>query len=177
MQNSMHRGGFFQNMVHSGVNAYLTLDMAQSLLRRGDSRYADLIRSIMRMASPTGHWPEAVHPFSEGGCMGDGQHGWAAADWVMMVRNMFVREEEGVLILGSGLLPEWLDEGGVMSFGPTNTPYGPVTVVFTKDEGGLSVECRGWWRTQAPALQVRVPGYRPLDLKDAAAGGRLEAEN
>ncbi len=40
IQNSFHRGGFFQDMIHSGVNAYLTLDIAQTLLRAGDSRCA-----------------------------------------------------------------------------------------------------------------------------------------
>jgi hypothetical protein len=82
-------GGFFQDMIHSGVNAYLTLDIAQTLLRAGDERYRALVDAVAKLASPTGQWPEAIHPQSGGGCMGDGQHGWAAAEWVMMMRNMF----------------------------------------------------------------------------------------
>ena len=65
--------------------------------------------------------------------MGDGQHGWAAAEWVMMIRNMFVREEADRLIVGSGLLPQWLETGAGLSFGPTLTPWGPVTVAFECD--------------------------------------------
>ena len=61
-------------------------------------------RSVARLASPTGQWPEAIHPQSGGGCMGDGQHGWAAAEWVMMMRNCFVREEGDRLIIGSGIV-------------------------------------------------------------------------
>ena len=80
-------GGFFQDCIHSGINAYLTLDVAQTLLRAGDARYRDLIEAVARLASPTGQWPEAIHPHTGGGCMGDGQHGWAAAEWVMMIRN------------------------------------------------------------------------------------------
>ena len=176
LENSMHRGGFFQNMIHSGINAYLTLHLAQVLLRKGDGRFAGLVRSIADLATPTGQWPEAIHPFSGGGCMGDGQHGWASAEWVMMVRNMFVREDDGGLVLGSGLLPEWLQKDGVIKFGPTDTPFGRVEVNFTRRGSGLSVECRGWWRGETPQMEARVPGYRSLPLTGSDTGQRLEAE-
>ncbi|MBP2687710.1 MAG: hypothetical protein H6Q81_2615, partial [Deltaproteobacteria bacterium] len=89
----MVNGGFYQDIIHSGVNPYLTLHIAQVLLRAGDKRYQGLVRTVARLASPTGQWPEAVHPRTRGGCMGDGHHAWASAEWVLMIRNMFVREE------------------------------------------------------------------------------------
>src|SRR5262249_13622410 len=113
MRDCWVRGGFFQDMIHSGVNAYLTLHVAQLLLRAGDSRHADLIRAVADLASPTGQWPEAIHPHTLGGCMGDGQHLWAAAEWVLMMRNLFVREESDRLILGSGVPLAWLTPGEV----------------------------------------------------------------
>ena len=76
IEHCFQRGGFFQEMIHSGINAYLTLDLAQSLLRKGDPRFVELIRRVAELASPTGQWPEAIHPQTLGGCMGDGQHGW-----------------------------------------------------------------------------------------------------
>src|SRR5690606_18537012 len=103
----MVHGGFFQDVIHSGVNAYLTLDIAQTLLRAGDPRFGELVEAVAALASPTGQWPEAIHPRTGGGCMGDGQHGWAAAEWIMMIRNAFVREESDRLIIGSGLLGSW----------------------------------------------------------------------
>ncbi|MDX1698026.1 MAG: hypothetical protein R3308_07040, partial [Thiohalobacterales bacterium] len=93
-------GGFFQDMIHAGVNPYLTLHMAQVLLRAGDSRYLELLDTVAALASPTGQWPEAIHPRTGGGCMGDGQHVWAAAEWLLMLRNCFVREEGERLIIG-----------------------------------------------------------------------------
>ena len=87
-------GAFFHDIIHSGINPYLTLHIAQVLLRAGDMRYFDLMRRSADLASPTGQWPEAIHPRTLGGCMGDGQHVWAAAEWMMMMRNCFVREED-----------------------------------------------------------------------------------
>src|SRR5206468_11068170 len=125
----LQSGGFFQNMIHSGINAYLTLHLAQVRLRAGDAVGAwALMDAVVALASPTGQWPEAIHPLTTGGCMGDGQHIWAAAEWVMMIRNMFVREEADRLVIGSGLLPQWLEVGSALSFGPTLTPWGTVSV-------------------------------------------------
>lgn len=151
-----HGGGFFQEMIHSGINAYLTLDLAQTLLRAGDPRFVGLIRRVAELASPTGQWPEAIHPGTHGGCMGDGQHGWAAAELLMMIRNCFVREEDDHLVLGSGILPEWL--GGRVSFGPTVTPWGRVSVRLD----GKQLELDAEWHELPPHVIVAVPGYHSI---------------
>ncbi|MES2923120.1 MAG: hypothetical protein V4819_16305 [Verrucomicrobiota bacterium] len=159
MENCFSNGGFFQEMIHSGVNAYLTLDLAQTLLRAGDGRFMELIRNVAALASPTGQWPEAIHPRTLGGCMGDGQHGWAAAEWLMMIRNCFVREEDGMVIIGSGILPEWSE--GEISFGPTLTAWGPVTVCLT--DALLTLDAQ--WRGTGPRVRVDVPGFVTVDAE------------
>jgi len=159
---SSHGGGFFQNMIHSGINAYLTLHLAQVRLRAGDHTAAwRLMDTVAALASPTGQWPEAIHPRTGGGCMGDGQHMWAACEWAMMVRNCFVREEPGRLVVGSGLKPAWWRGTGA-AFGPTLTPFGPVTVRMTPNGDALTVRVAGAWRGPPPPLEVRVPGFAPV---------------
>lgn len=152
-----HKGGFFQEMIHSGINAYLTLDIAQTLLRAGDRGYETMIRTVAGLASPTGQWPEAIHPSTMGGCMGDGQHGWAAAEWIMMIRNCFVREEGNEVIIGSGILPEWLDAEEVR-YGPTLTAWGEVEVTIS--HGEVLVQAR--WRKHLPHLSIAIPGFETI---------------
>ena len=41
-------------MTHSGLNAYLTLHIAQVLLRAGDLRFLDIVDTVVGLASPTG---------------------------------------------------------------------------------------------------------------------------
>lgn len=166
MGHCMLRDGFFQDMVHSGINIYLTLALAQSLLRMGDSRFRRLVRACARLASPTGQWPEAVHPFTGGGCMGDGQHGWAAAEWVLMIRNMFVREEGEGLILGSGLSPEWLKGNTTIRFGPTPTPHGPLSLEISGKNGRRVLQVLGSWRENLPVMDVQVPGFHKARMED-----------
>lgn len=162
--NCMVQGGFFQDMIHSGINAYLTLHMAQVLLRAGDPRYLELMETVAGLASPTGQWPEAIHPRTLGGCMGDGQHSWAAAEWILMIRNCFVREEGDGLILGAGVAPQWFDSRGTLSFGPAPTSFGAVSVDMEHIQEGagktkVRVSWQGQWHAEAPPLEVRVPGF------------------
>ncbi len=173
----LHKGGFFQNMIHSGINAYLTLHLAQVRLRAGNAAAAwALLDRVAAFASPTGQWPEAIHPLTGGGCMGDGQHIWAASEWLMFVRHLFVREEGDALVIGAWVRPEWWRSAGPedeISFGPTLTPHGAVTVRLAVRPGGLRVRFEGAWRGPgAPRRELSVPGCVPLSV--AAGDGTSE---
>lgn len=162
MERCFVEGAFYQDMIHSGLNAYLTLHVAQVLLRAGDPRYLELMDAVASLASDTGQWPEAIHPATKGGCMGDGHHVWASAEWVLMVRNCFVREEDDILVLGSGIPQRWLESGEAASFGPAPTRFGTVSVeVQQGDDGSAELRWHGQWHGRAPDLNIRVPGYEP----------------
>lgn len=170
LTHSSFGGGFFQNMIHSGINAYLTLHLAQVLLRAGDVRALELVDVVARLASPTGQWPEAIHPHTGGGCMGDGQHIWASAEWAMILRNLFVREEGGKLVLGAGIFPRWLDKCQPLMFGPTLTPFGQVSVQLkpeSRDQFTLTLEAD--WRGAPPEIEACVPGCSIISKTDSLA--------
>ena len=157
-----YRGGFFQDVIHSGINAYLTLHMAQVLLRAGDIRCLELMNTVAKLSSATGQWPEAIHPRTLGGCMGDGHHVWASAEWILMQRNCFVREENNRLVLGAGLFPEWLAQRQQFSYGPTPTPYGPVMVEVTPEKDQIIVAWQAKWRDAVPEIFVCLPGFSSI---------------
>ncbi len=158
LKNCLHRGGFFQDIIHSGINAYLTLALAQTLLRSSDARFRSLIRSVADLATSTGQWPEAIHPVTGGGCMGDGEHSWAVAEWIMIMRNLFIREEGEEIIVGSGIFPEWLEKDTAMGFGPTPTRFGPVKVEITCRPDRKTLQIDGKWH-RTPQLRIAIPGH------------------
>lgn len=154
-------GAFFQDMIHSGQNAYLTLQVAQVLLRAGDPRYLELMDAVARLASPTGQWPEAIHPQTGGGCMGDGHHVWAAGEWVLMLRNCFLREEGDSLVLAAGIPARWLESGEPITFGPAPTCFGTVSVSLEgAGSGRIALVLEADWHGDAPPLVAALPGYR-----------------
>ncbi|MCA9395593.1 MAG: hypothetical protein KC649_00350 [Candidatus Omnitrophica bacterium] len=162
----MLQNGFFHDVSHSGINAYLSLHLAQVFLRAGNSNYWKIFKAVTGLASPTGQWPEAIHPGTGGGCMGDGQHVWAAADWILMLRNMFIREEGSTLIVCSGIPSEWLNSGEDILFGPAPTRFGSATVKVSRKDSVVSVSCEGHWFSRRPHMQVRLPGLEAKNLKD-----------
>ncbi|MBU0663705.1 MAG: hypothetical protein KJ990_04075 [Proteobacteria bacterium] len=178
--NCMVQGGFFQDMIHSGINAYLTLHMAQVLLRAGDPRYLELMQTVAGLASPTGQWPEAIHPRTLGGCMGDGQHSWAAAEWILMIRNCFVREEGDGLILGAGVAPQWLEGQESLSFGPAPTSFGTIVVSMERVQEGpgkkVLVSWQGEWHGEVPPIELRLPGFVARSVSAGEQSIEMERE-
>ncbi|MBF0385474.1 MAG: hypothetical protein HQL27_06340 [Candidatus Omnitrophica bacterium] len=159
MKNCLINGGFFHDMTHSGINPYLTLHLAQVLLRAGDTRYFDLMTAVANLATSTGQWPEAIHPRTGGGCMGDGQHVWAAAEWVLMIRNCFVREEENRLILCSGIPRIWLDKDQTIYFGPAPTSFGDIRITIKPQGQKVLIEWKGNWFVNEPPIDIQLPGF------------------
>ncbi len=157
------RNAFFHEIVHSGVNPYLTLHIAQVLLRNGDHRALELMKAVAELASATGQWPEAIHPRTGGGCMGDGQHVWAAAEWLIMQRNCLVREEGERLILGSGIPRAWLSANPAQQpirFGPCLTRFGAIEIEIAEhNRGSARVSWSGRWYGDAPSIEIRLPGF------------------
>lgn len=173
MDHCLVHNAFFQDMIHSGMNMYLTLHLAQLLMRVGDPRFLDLVRAVAGCASSTGQWPEAIHPITGGGCMGDGQHAWAAAEWVMMMRNMFVYESTGGLVVGAGMPPDWLNTGQPMRFGPTLTPYGSIAVDIVPADDAVIVGWKAAWRGAGPAIRIALPGIEQATAAAADPEGAL----
>jgi hypothetical protein len=163
------QGVFYQEMIHSGLNAYLTLHLAQAALRGDDPDCFDFVSRIAALASPTGQWPEAIHPATHGGCMGDGQHGWAAAEWLLMMRNLFVREEGETLVLGSGIPPEWLNAGEPVVCKETLVSGGIVSLELRPFADAVEVQWSACWHGQPRTLHVRLSGF-PQHTATASSG-------
>ena len=108
--------------------------------------------------------------------MGDGQHGWAAAEWVSIVRNLFVREETGRLVLGSGVFPEWLETPGELSFGPTLTSHGPVSVRISRSDSRVLLAADIDWAFEPGPVDIQVPGYRKETIHSPHPRCYLEPE-
>jgi hypothetical protein len=176
MKNCLVHGGFFHDITHSGINPYLTLHLSQVLLRAGDPRYFGLMEAVAKLATSTGQWPESVHPRTGGGCMGDGQHVWAAAEWVMIIRNCFVREENDRLILCSGIPRIWLEKNQTIAFGPAPTSFGDIQISIKPQGQNILVEWHGEWFAKEPLIDIQLPGFRNVRISPATNSLELKYE-
>jgi len=154
-------GAFFQDMIHSGLNIYLTLALAQTYLRAGDPSWENLSNACLELATDTGQWPEAIHPQTKGGCMGDGQHAWAAAEWTLFVANRFIREEGSSLVIGSGVTNNWLQNSDKIGIYRLPTSFGIATLeIDCSNLESLGISLSFSHPRQKPkSISYQIPGY------------------
>ncbi len=166
-ENCCINNALYHDISHSGINPYLSLHIAQSFLRNFDSRYAFIADAINSIASPTGQWPEAVHPQLGTGCMGDGQHVWAAAEWLMILKNIFIREESNfdIIYLCSGIIRDHLITCKSLSIGPVVTRYGIFDISIEKNADFIEVHhtCTPGQKT-VQAIYVSLCNLPPVQV-------------
>src|SRR5439155_9924675 len=95
------------------------------LLSLGDPRWLDVLTALRAKASPTYTWPEAIHPLTGGGCMGDGDHGWSAAEFVNLIHEMLVREQGSEILICTGIPDGWFKS------------FSPIRVAGARTTGGV----------------------------------------
>jgi hypothetical protein len=152
---------FFQGISHTGLGTYLTLQLAFVELAQGDRRALDRLDWMLEAATPTYTWPEAIHPQLGTGCMGDGHHGWAAADFLSLVRELLVRETpDGGLVLCSMLPDAWVGQGIEVHDAPTTYGLLSFAVRWHGDRPALLWELRPHADVARP-ITLTAPGLDP----------------
>ena len=86
------------------------------------------------------------------------------------------REEGERLVLASGILPEWLEAEGPISFGPAPTTFGEVRVEILRRGRRSEVQWSGSWRRTPLRVEVRLPGFTALDASAVQGSALLEPE-
>jgi hypothetical protein len=150
---------FFQGISHTGLGTYLTMQVAAVELAAGDRRALARLSWLLGAATPTWTWPEAIHPQLGGGCMGDGHHGWAAADFLSMVRSTLVREVEGGLALCSMIPDHWFGQGIEVHDAPTHAGLLSFAVRWHGERPALLWELQR--RDASQPVTLTVPGLDP----------------
>jgi hypothetical protein len=155
IENNLRDGLFFQKIIHTGLNPYLSAQLARVLMAAHDDRGFEILEALRRRASPTFTWPEAIHPATGGGCMGDGDHGWSAAEFVNLVREMLVAEELSAVVIGRGIPERWLLPGNSVRVSGAPTAGGRLDFSLEATRGGVRLE----WRLERHPRQEALPLY------------------
>jgi hypothetical protein len=164
---------FFQGISHTGLGTYLTLQLAFVELEAGDRRALDRLQWMVEAATSTFTWPEAIHPHLGTGCMGDGHHGWAAADFLTFVRSLLVREVDGGLALCSMVPEGWLGQALEVAHAPTHHGVLSFAIRWHGDRPALLWELVP--RDGQPPVRITVPGLDPTFVTTELRGEALLA--
>jgi hypothetical protein len=96
-------------------------------------------------------WGEGINPTSGGLELGDMPHSWAAAEFICLLRDLVIAEQDGWLQVNSGIPDSWLEPGKHVILRDAPTEYGSVTVTLVRAATPASAD-----------LIVTVDGTPPL---------------
>ncbi|MBA2505851.1 MAG: hypothetical protein H0V29_07890 [Thermoleophilaceae bacterium] len=96
-------------------------------------------------------------------------HGWWAAEYVTLIRNMLVREDSQGIALGSAIAPRWLEPGRSTAVSGAPTTRGPVSFRLTATRDGARLKWRG---PSGVGIRLVVPaGVSNVKAKGLTADG------
>jgi hypothetical protein len=139
----------------------------------------DYLYAFANHASPTRVWREeqSLKSSEHGQIFGDMPHNWASAEFIRLVRHLFVFEVGGGLHLFHGLPRDWRLPNTELALERTPTRYGPVILRLKNGAEGffnLYIETDAAWkrkpdfmRIHLAASQLRLQG-QPVQLVDGS---------
>ena len=153
--------GFFHPIIHSGYNPYLTLQLAHSYLSLNETLRAwEVADTIFAQTKSPYSLPEAIHPKTGGGSMGDGHHGWAAAEIVLFLRDCLVGESEGKLTLFGGATDRLIRAGKSMRLINVPTDYGLISAILefeTDHRCVLQIQSQFFGDHRPDIIEIKLP--------------------
>jgi hypothetical protein len=141
------------------------MQLAHAELWLGRTQRAwEIAETILRHSESPYSLPEAIHPRTFGGSMGDGHHGWAAAEIILFLRDVLVNDRGEDLVLLGGAGPIFREGRFELQLRRTPTRFGPFDLTMQPESGDrLEVTFRGrFFRGHEPS---RIILHLPFEAR------------
>ena len=145
-----------------GVHDYLGMNNTESFIIRGQQRSAlrDLYAELVHTSATQAGWECGAAPWTTRDFYHDlAPHGWFAADYIAMVRNMLVRGQGHTLQIFSVLSPKWTQPGDIISLHRAPTRFGTVSLWAIFTSHGMVLHIHGHFRHSPKSLRLHIPWY------------------
>ena len=124
------------------LHHYLTIKNTLTELVRGDDEQVirEFYAELLHTSSTHAGFEYSIRPWGSRDFEGNlAPHGWFAADYRNLLRNMMVREEGDTLHLLSAVSPEWIAKGKSIRVERAPSYFGPVDFALEMPEAGSAV--------------------------------------
>ncbi|MGH9600527.1 MAG: hypothetical protein ACRD27_11735 [Terracidiphilus sp.] len=98
-------------------------------------------------------------------------HGWFAADYVALLRNMLLREQGGDLHLLSALSPDWTQPGDTIEVSNAPTEFGKMGMECRFSHSGMSMTLQTRFNRPPARIVVHLPWF--VTVKSATVDGKV----
>lgn len=159
-----------------GLHHYVTIKLTQNLVNMNRQRdcLADFYGWLVHTSSTHAGFEGGIAPWDNRDPGGNlPPHGWSAAMYNGLLRNMLVREWDGHLHLFTVLSPAWVKAGSRIAIRRMPTEFGPVTADTQIEENRWGIRLQAAWRTPPRDIVVHIPWF--ADARSAAVDGKPAA--
>ena len=144
------------------LHQYLTMNNTETWIIRGQQRHAlrELYAVLVHTSATQAGWELASPPWTKRDFGNDlAPHGWFAADYIAVVRNMLLRSHDNTLNIFSVLSPIWTRPGEILSLRQAPTRFGVVSLwaIFTKK--GMQLHIESHFRKPPKRIRLHLPWY------------------
>ncbi|MCX7598575.1 MAG: discoidin domain-containing protein, partial [Armatimonadetes bacterium] len=156
-----------------GLHHYVTIKLTQNLVNMNRQRdcLADFYGWLVHTSSTHAGFEMGMAPWDNRDPGGNlPPHGWSAAMYNGLLRNMLVREWEGHLHLFTALSPAWVKPGAHIAIRGMPTEFGTVTAETEVGATQWRIRLRAAWRTPPLDIVVHIPWF--AHARSASADGR-----
>ena len=156
------------------LHHYLTIKNTLTEVVRGDQEQAvrELYALLLHTSSTQAGFEFAILPWGNRDFTDNlAPHGWFAAEYRTLLRNMMVREEGDQLHLLSVVSPEWIGKDKTIAVSGVPTSFGKVEFKLAQPSAGEAVLSLKTEFTAAPRdIVVHLPWF--VDVLNASADGK-----
>jgi len=155
------------------LHHYLTISNTETELVRNDQEFAvnDLYALLIHTSATHAGFEFCVRPWGDRDFgMNLAPHGWFAARFRTLLRDMFVREESDRLHLLSCVSPEWIGKDNPISVRSAPTNFGPVSFNLTSRGGKGILRVDSKFTEKLKAIVLHLPWF--LDVRGLKADGK-----
>jgi hypothetical protein len=148
------------------LHHYETFYVTQASLARGEQRdvVEDFSSILVHTGSTHSGFEWGIEPWGDRDAGGNlPPHGWFAARYIALLRNMLVREEGMDLHLLSALSPAWIRTGEKIRVVDAPTDFGEVSFSLQTTEEGADLRLRCRFRVAPRKIRIHVPWFVDLD--------------
>jgi hypothetical protein len=164
------------------LHHYLTMKNTLTEVVRGDQEQAvrELYAILLHTSSTQAGFEFAIRPWGDRNFEGNlSPHGWFAAEYRTLLRNMFVREDGDDLHLLSVLSPDWIGAGKPVSAVRVPTDFGMVSVTLDQpSDSSATLHIESNWVDAPTRIVLHLPWFMKIgsvyaDGKDMPVSGDI----
>lgn len=160
------------------LHLYLTMKNTETALIRGEQEKAlrEFYSLLVHTSSTHAGFEFSVLPWGDRDFRNNlSPHGWFAAKFRTLLRNMLVREEGNNLHLFSVISPSWLSEGQGIRVKDAPTDFGDIDFSLEAKNGQALLRLEPRFRENPKQIIFHIPWF--VEFKEAMADGKkIEAE-